>query len=273
MDIRNILVSLDPLAGPSPTLGLAVSLAEKLGATLSVAAAARPWVDVASGLVSTAAIARYDEQRVQIETGLAELESAYTGSVVPRMRGRFHALVEEPTQHLIDRAMAADLVVVGGGSIGAGESATRVDAGRLILAAGRPVLLAMDGATDFHLETVLVAWKDTREARRAVADALPLLKRAKHVFVACVDEEDYALERQDLADVLAWLGTHGIKAKGDVLPFQGSVVDTLEVSAASLGADIVVAGGYGHTRLQEWLFGGATYDLLRVSKRHRFLSN
>lgn len=273
MDIRNILVSLDPLAGPSPTLGFAINLAERLGATLSVAAAARPWVDVASGLVSTGAIALYDEQRVQIEAGIANLELAYTSSVLPRMRGRFHALVDEPTQHLIDRAMAADLVVVGSGNLGADESGTRVDAGKLILAAGRPVLLAMDGATEIRLETVLVAWKDTREARRAVADALPLLKLARHVFVASVDEDDYSAEREDLKDILGWLETHGIKAKGDVLPFQGSVVDTLEVSATSLGAEVVVAGGYGHTRLQEWLFGGATYDLLRASKRHRFLSN
>ena len=120
---------------------------------------------------------------------------------------------------------------------------------------------------------VLVAWKDTREARRAVADALPLLQLAKQVLVVSVNEDDYAAERESLSDLLTWLQWHGISARSDVLPLKGSVVETLEVAALSIGADMVVAGGYGHARLQEWLFGGATYDLLRLPKLHRLLSN
>ena len=273
MDIRNILVSLDPLASPAPTLGLAISLAEKLGSKVSASAAARPWFEPIGAEMGPAAVTLYDEQRKQIDAALANLESSFLGSVPPDMRGRFHALIDEPTQHLIDRAMAADLILVGSTSIGTDRPQIRVDAGRVILAAGRPVLIAAEGSTAMDSSPVLVAWKDTREARRAVADALPLLQLAKQVLVVSVNEDDYAAERESLSDLLTWLQWHGISARSDVLPLKGSVVETLEVAALSVGADMVVAGGYGHARLQEWLFGGATYDLLRLPKLHRLLSN
>ena len=64
-----------------------------------------------------------------------------------------------------------------------------------------------------------------------------------------------------------------IAARSDVLPRNGSVVETLAVAAQAVNAGLIVSGGYGHTRLREWLFGGATYDLLRLLTVHRLLSN
>ena len=112
---------------------------------------------------------------------------------------------------------------------------------------------------------VLVAWKDTREARRAVADALPLLSRAEEVLVVEAapeaEERGQALRRAD--DVAALLAGHGATARGEALePGGGAVADDLLLAAGRHGADLVVAGGYGHARLREWAFGGVTRDLL-----------
>lgn len=118
-----------------------------------------------------------------------------------------------------------------------------------------------------------MAWKDTREARRAVADALPFLARASDVLVVAVDEGDYGAERPSLTDVVAWLTAHEVKVRGDILPMAGTTAATIKTAAASMGADLVVSGGYGHTRLREWLLGGVTEDLLQTQTINRLFSN
>jgi len=272
MDVRNILLSLDPLTDPMPLLGPAATMAEALGARVSVSAAAQPWMEAIGAEIGPAALALYEEQRAQIEVALNNLETAFATTIPTAMRGSFRSLVDDPTQHLIETAVTADLIVVGARSTGTSDPQIHVNAGRVILSSGRPVMLVAE-ATDVNFNSMVVAWKDTREARRAVVDALPMLKLASNVLVACVDEDDYPAERESLTNVVDWLGTHGIKARGDVLPRNGSVVETLAVAAKSTGANVIVSGGYGHTRLREWLFGGTTYDLLRLLPFHRLLSN
>ena len=272
MDVRNILVSLDPLADPAPLLGHAATAAEALGAKVSVSAAAQPWMETIGSEIGPAALALYEEQRAQIESALSNLETAFTTTMPASLRGRFRSLIDDPTRHLIEFAVTADLIMVGARSVGTTDPQIHVNAGKMLLAAGRPVMLVAEAA-DMTFDSIVVAWKDTREARRAIADALPMLKLSKQVLVASVDEDDYAAEREGLTNVIDWLDSHGIKARGDVLPRNGSVVETLAVAARSMGANMIVSGGYGHTRLREWLFGGATYDLLRLLPFHRVLSN
>jgi nucleotide-binding universal stress UspA family protein len=140
-----------------------------------------------------------------------------------------------------------------------------VDPGDALMRAGRPILVVPPGVAALEGRRVLVAWKDTREARRAVADALPLLSRAEEVLVVEaapeVEERGQALRRAD--DVAALLAGHGATARGEALePGGGAVADDLLRAAGRHGADLVVAGGYGHARLREWAFGGVTRDLL-----------
>lgn len=272
MDVRNILVSLDPLVDPASLLGRAATAAEALGAKVSVSAAAQPWMEAIGAEIGPAALALYEEQRAQIEVALNNLETSFMTTIPSSLRGSFRSLIDEPTQNLIESAVTADLIMVGARSVGTTNPQIHVNAGKVVLSAGRPVMLVAEGV-DLGFEAIVVAWKDTREARRALSDALPMLKLAKQVLVASVDEDDYAAERESLTSVVGWLDTHGIKARGDVLPRNGSVVETLAVAAKSTGANMIVAGGYGHTRLREWLFGGATYDMLRLLPLHRMLSN
>ena len=123
------------------------------------------------------------------------------------------------------------------------------------------------------LQCAIVAWKDTREARRAVSDALPLLKKVKDVVVVEViqEEPDCSAAHGRIDDLRSWLNLHGIAAVGRV--FQFSEQEDPLKKLWQDGADLVVAGAYGHARLREWIFDGYTNDLLKRSPCCSFLSH
>jgi nucleotide-binding universal stress UspA family protein len=115
-------------------------------------------------------------------------------------------------------------------------------------------------------EHVVIGWKDTREARRALRDALPFLSRASRITLAeiCVGEENEAREHID--DVARYLARHRINSGPWVtLQQEGAVADQLIRLAKDERADLVVTGAYGQSRLGEWIFGGMTHDLLARS--------
>jgi nucleotide-binding universal stress UspA family protein len=104
-----------------------------------------------------------------------------------------------------------------------------------------------------------VAWKDTREARRAVWDALPLLREAEEVLMIAVG--DSAKEAGAL-DVQEHLDQHGVKAKVLHAHRDIPVADELIRLAEEQGVDLIVSGAYGHSRTREWILGGVTRELL-----------
>ena len=143
----------------------------------------------------------------------------------------------------------------------------------MVMQVGRPVLL-VSPAPQFALENVLVAWKDTREARRAVADALPLLKQARRVsLVEVAASSEMAAARLRLDDVASWLKRHGITAGREARLSSGADPEALQSVADDLQADLVVAGAYGHSRVREWALGGVTRTLLRHPGRSALVSH
>jgi nucleotide-binding universal stress UspA family protein len=116
---------------------------------------------------------------------------------------------------------------------------------------------------------VVVAWKDTREARRAVQDALPLLHRAETIVIAevCERSDDVGPSQARLRDVAEYLARHHVAAAvaERVRPVDGTALNSLLRLAQDESADLIVAGAYGHTRLGEWIFGGMTQGLLAKS--------
>jgi nucleotide-binding universal stress UspA family protein len=118
-----------------------------------------------------------------------------------------------------------------------------------------------------ELRTVLVGWVDTREAARAVAEALPLLGHASQVYLASVQEPDRGRlgGAEILADIAAHLDRHGITTTVSLLPDRDTPAAMLLAEAHRVSADMIVTGAYGHTRLREWILGGATSDLLQTS--------
>jgi nucleotide-binding universal stress UspA family protein len=137
---------------------------------------------------------------------------------------------------------------------------------RLAMESGRPVLIAPNtGAHPGIGEKVIVAWNVRREATRAVFDALPILRRAKEVKVVWVNPQSEHELAQDIpaADISAALARHGVKCEvtEQVKPRVG-VGETLLACAKDMSADLLVMGCYGHTRLREFVFGGASRHVL-----------
>jgi nucleotide-binding universal stress UspA family protein len=135
-----------------------------------------------------------------------------------------------------------------------------VSPGDFLLTSGRPVLVAPPQVDTLSARCIVVGWKDTREARRAVRDSLPLLATADEVFVIAVGTETALESAQDVA---AYLARHGIERTTTLkLEPAGSIAEEILNTAARVGADLVVSGAYGRSRLREWTFGGVTRELL-----------
>ena len=125
--------------------------------------------------------------------------------------------------------------------------------------------IAADTRLDPRIRRILVAWNATRESIRAVADALPLLVKAKAVQVLVVDHErNRAGHGQEPgADIARHLTRHGAQVEVQRLSSGGKDVGQLLLSqAAAFGAELLVMGAYGHSQLREWMFGGVTRTVL-----------
>jgi nucleotide-binding universal stress UspA family protein len=180
--------------------------------------------------------------------------------------------IELPENYVVSQARAADLVIVGRES--ARDICRTLDAGAAVLRTGRPMLAVPPEVDMLKADRVVIGWMETREARRALQDALPLLHEAKSVsIVAVCDEDTKALSRRQIDDVVQYLARHRIPASAITTSAKGGIANELIRIAQAEGADLIVAGAYGHSRLGEWIFGGVTRDLLTSSPICCFLAN
>jgi nucleotide-binding universal stress UspA family protein len=216
-----------------------------------------------------------DESEAAIVNSMAALENRFRAA----MRGRvdnieWRAALAVPARHVACEARAADIVVVAGDGKAILDPFAIAGPSDLVLQAGRPLLVVPAAVKWLDLRSSLVAWKDCPEARRAIADSVPLLAKAKEVTVAGIAEEegDQPALRRQVEDVVGWLSRHGILARGHVPERCGSVVIQLERIAADTAAGVVVAGAYGHSRFREWVLGGVTQYLVGQTERCALLS-
>lgn len=140
----------------------------------------------------------------------------------------------------------------------------------ILFHAGRAILVAPPGWNGTEIgKKIVVAWDASREATRALSEAQPLLDVAKQVTVVTVDAKPKAFGHGDIpgANIAAHLGRRGLPVEVRNADSGGrSAADTIMAEADATGADLVVMGGYAHSRLRELVFGGATRDLLRNAK-------
>jgi nucleotide-binding universal stress UspA family protein len=263
---RTVLVHLDNTKGSTARLRFAASLAREFDAMLVGITAALPHmpVEIYESAMGTAVVdpdyIDYDRRRLEgefaktadafkRETEKAGLETAWRASF-------------EPTSDAIVRAaVAADIVVVGRGDGAPIANMQTAAPGEIVLRTGRPVLIAPEGQEACRPTSIVVAWKDSSESQRAIADAIPFMKRASQVTVVAVREHKDD-NTPGLDDALGFLLRHGIAAKSRVVDGKnGAGPDLLEL-ARTVKADLVVAGAYGHSRWREWAFGGVTRELL-----------
>jgi len=156
-----------------------------------------------------------------------------------------------------------DLAVVGQAQREGGASDDLVVEGALF-ESGRPlVVVPYIQRRGLTLERVLACWDGGRTAARAVGDAMPFLERAKAVDIVIVAEERKSGDEVNGANMSEHLARHGVRAsvkriaKGDL-----AIEDVLLSYAADSGADFMVMGGYGHSRLREFILGGVTRGIL-----------
>jgi nucleotide-binding universal stress UspA family protein len=274
MSIKTILVHAEPTPVAAQRLAAAAALAKDFDATLvGVGAEMFDWVGVSDPYGFTAG-QWITVMREQMDADLKSAAEAFEKAAAG-VKHEWDSYMETPALVIARLARGADLIVAGGAPLsdsGVYRTASPAD---LVMHAGRPVLVAPPSGGSLRGKHILVAWKDSRESRRAVADALPFLKRADEVVVMEVCEtEDLDNAKARTADVVRYLETHGVKARAVAKAAPGERAATeLNIEAEAIDADLIVCGAYGHSRLQEFVLGGVTQEFLRHPERFVLLSH
>lgn len=263
MSFANVLVYVDPQQQEEGHVRVAEAVARRFGgAIIGVSAFAVEPPFVAEGVIIQET-SKEDLKRLKAD--LAAKEDWFRKIVtLPGEKVEWRWRVEYPTAFLVSEARAADLVVVKRKQLRQDEY-HYIDSAAAMLQLGRPMLSVPERVTEFSAERIVVGWKDTREARLAVQHALPLLTRASRVTIVelCTsDQQDAA--RSHVRDVARYLESHGASCQHDVRAHSAeSDARCLIRLAQQEDADLIVTGGYGHSRLGEWIFGGMTRGLLQ----------
>jgi nucleotide-binding universal stress UspA family protein len=283
MAIRDLLVCIDATAAGDARLKLAFNLARASKAhltgayTLSEVHVSRGGA-ADFGVLPPAGMTGIGEERVTPGGAVSEVfhdaevadrvEHHFRGELrLAGIDGEWHILPDGDSAALIELAKSVDLTITGQRSRSSGsDGAARFRPEDIVLAAGRPVLVVpYAGTFEAVGKRILIAWDGTREANRALNDAMPLLEGAEAVSVMFVgaSQRDLDQHRPALERIVGHLQRHGIKATSEATLRGGlAISDVLLSRAADLAADLIVSGGYHHSQLREALVGGVSRELL-----------
>lgn len=275
--IKTILV---PATGSEPdtaTFAAALQVARLFAAHLDVLHVRLDTVEVAVAMTADGGVALAPGLIEQLEQQVHEREAkaqhlfaqfcaregidmaatAAGGAIKPS--AQWHIETGQEPRWMAAYGMTADLIVVPRGIPDHADTHSILEA--VLLETGRPLLIPSASVPSaVTSERVAIAWKPTPQAARAVASAMPFLARAKEIFVMMVEEEEG--RRDDAERLVRSLAWHGIDAVAERLtPGPDGAAATL-LAAASAKAGLLVLGGYGHSRVREWVFGGFTQRVL-----------
>ncbi|THD48429.1 MAG: universal stress protein [Bradyrhizobium sp.] len=266
MAFKDILVTLTSYPEPTPlsVVDGAVSVASALGAHIA-ALSCELHVQVPGHFMSGAVVGlpgviagEASKSRRNAEDLLAAFDAAAAKAGISRESMLLKCKTFEVPDLLIEYARLRDLTIMP-------ESNDRWYAEAVMFGSGRPTLVLPQNprSRPFELGTVAVAWDFSRVAARAVSDAMPLLEKAKKVRIVTVLNEKQ-LDRKHSAEELSKnLSRHSIDVVLDRVDAKGrSISAVLEAYVASHEVDLLVMGAYGHSRLREFILGGATDGLL-----------
>jgi nucleotide-binding universal stress UspA family protein len=278
--MKSILVPIGGSDSDSAVLDTAVAAAKVFGAHLNFvhirvgageAAAYTPHVGFVRGpalvhaldeLASTAerrsTTAAQHVLELCARTGIDMVEGT---AAVGRMTASWREESNNARNRLLAHARHNDLVVMGRAARPNGLPPDLIET--LLLECGRPILLACATAPRHLTGTVMVCWRESADSARAMAAALPFLGKAERLVLVSVDEGN-ADVAQALEDMAAQFRRHGIRAEAQVLaPSKQPIAALLSSTAQACGADLVVMGAYGHSRMREVLFGGCTQSVIQ----------
>jgi nucleotide-binding universal stress UspA family protein len=265
-----IMATVAGVPGDAALLEAAAVLAAPFGAELAAVytptdvADLMPWMG--DGVMGGVQMAAVESLKEAADEGMKVARSALAACPYPDKA--FMALSSPVWSALSMQARLSDVVVFDGDAAkGRGPLAAAFQ--QIIAAEQRPVLVARPGLNPFGV--VAVAWDGGKEASRAMRTALPLLQKASRVHVlSCQGAAPRDFDPQMLR---AFLAARGVQAETTVLQASGDVAKQLLEAARGLGAETFVAGAYGHPRLQEFIFGGATKTFLNSDGPSLFLSH
>ena len=268
MSLKNIGVFVDATPEGAKRIDYAATLAHQCGAHLAgihVVSAARPEHRPDYYVVGEKAIrASRAWQKAADEAATTEVRRHFEAISEKRdLSAEFRVIRRGgPDEDLILSSLHSDLVVIGQRELR--ELPGYLSPERLLLASGAPILVVPSGWKSESIgKNVLVGWNASREARRAVADALPFLVAASSVTLLVVDSEERAGRHGEEpgADIALYLARHGAHVEVEqVLSLGARVADIILSYAAEHGADLIVIGAHSHshTRPVEMVFGGVT---------------
>jgi nucleotide-binding universal stress UspA family protein len=276
-NIKSVLIGLTKEFGPdevSSALGYGLSLAQQAGAHATVQAAAVKLV------LTSAWMSRYAAGLVQAENRRlhALAEAAARSAQADAAAAGVICSVHTPQLSYRDllasftaQARLHDLTI-----LDAEPEAINIDRGlieRLLTASGRPLIIVPPGREVFSGRRIILAWDGSASAARAASEALPFLRAAEAVEVVSVTGEKDLPDTITGADIAPHLARHGVVATvQSVAARNGDVAQTLRDAAELFGADMIVMGGFVHSRLREMVFGGVTQSLLRDGRVPLFMS-
>jgi len=279
MSYKSIAVHLDTSTRAHPRLEIALRLAREFEAELTGAFAIFS-PDPQSMYVMAGSAEYYSIYEKDRKQRAAAIERLFKAEIArANVPGRWVETGDHEALPMARYGSCADLIILGQDDPEDPESFI-VDhfVENVVMSSGRPVLL-IPYAGEFPLigTRVLIAWDGSREATRAVHDALPFLTRADEVTVVTVNEQSSHSLPRDIpgADVAAMLARHGVKVTvsavegGHDLP----IGEVLLSRASDLNADLLVMGAYGHARWQELVLGGATRTVLNTTTLPVLLSH
>jgi len=263
--IRSILVHLDGSPASAVRLATAGALARQHGAEVHALFAVKSLLTLAAydfppGPDFSVLMTEYDRER------RAAARAQFDAQAGTDVQLHWHEAEGEPISAVSQAALCTDLLVLGQRDAATQGLVPSDFVESVIINSGKPALvLPYIASAPAACRVALVAWKNSREAARALSDALPLLARADQVHVAIWP--DYEGADTAGADPLAFLRSHGINAQRHLQsPLSGRATrelgELLLSLAVDLGADLLVMGCYGHGRAREWVLGGASRTLL-----------
>lgn len=284
-DYKTLLVHAEE-AGADARLRLAATLADRFDAMLIGLAAGEAAPPVLSDPMGAdgeliAEVLKIGREEVGVELAAAEQRFLTLAQDRPDRRTAWHAVFDYPAAALAREARVTDLLIIGRDRERLRRGVFRsAEPGDVLMQAGRPVLVVPPGMHEVAARQVVLAWKDTREARRAASDAMPFLRQAEHVLVLEIcakgsGQNELEQARKHVNDVAAWLERHGVVhvTPEAVALGEDTATDQILLAAEQRRADLVVAGGYGHARMREWVFGGVTRGLLHHCPKCCLLSH
>jgi nucleotide-binding universal stress UspA family protein len=266
MAIRDILLTLTSYPEPTPVsvVDRAVSIASVFGAHIA-AISCEVQIQVPGTFISVGAVSGMVASEAHRSHDSAQgLLAAFEATA--QKAGILHETIHEKSLsyrvpgRLVEYARLRDLTIVS-----VPESYDQWYAEAIIFGSGRPTLVLPEStpSRSFEPNTVVVAWDFSRSAARAVADAIPMLEKAKRVRVVTVTNEKVIDSEHSAEELAKNLARHGVDVIVDRLDAAGrSIGEVLARETASCNADLLVMGAYGHSRFREFILGGATRSML-----------